>query len=88
MGRETFFFVENGQRASCLICHDNIASIKQYNIHLHYEETQLSTQTQNVGKLRAEKFKVMKQGLGSQRNLLMIKIFKHEYHSCKLQNSK
>ena len=76
---EKYFFVEvNGQRASCIICHENVAVMKEYNIRRHYETKHLSTHSKYVGKLRTEKFESMKHGLESQRNLFTKQIAENE----------
>ena len=54
---EKYFFVEtNDQKASCLICNESVAVMKEYNIRRHYETNHLSTHSKFSGKLRSEKF--------------------------------
>ena len=87
MAREALF-VKNGNRTTCVICLKNVAVLKEYNIPCHYEAKHLSTHATNVGKLWAEKFEAMKEGLESQRNLFTKKwVQMNNKNSVKLQNS-
>uniref|UniRef100_A0A0L8FTS6 SPIN-DOC-like zinc-finger domain-containing protein n=1 Tax=Octopus bimaculoides TaxID=37653 RepID=A0A0L8FTS6_OCTBM len=62
---EKYFFVEtNNQKASCLICNESVAVMKEYNIRRHYEAKHLSTHSKYSGKLQSEKFESIKQELG------------------------
>ena len=74
-----YFFVETkDQKASCVICSESVAVLKEYNLRHHYETKHLSTYSKFSGKLRSEKYESMKRGLETQRNLFTRKFAENE----------
>ena len=74
-----YFFVETkDQKASCVICSESVAVLKEYNLWRHYETKHLSTYSKFSGKLRSEKYESMKRGLETQRNLFTRKFSENE----------
>lgn len=61
----TYFFVQSGDKALCLICNETVAVLKEYNIRRHYETKHKSTYSQFTGVQRSEKFELMQHGLVS-----------------------
>ena len=71
-----YFFVETkDQKASCVICSESVAVLKEYNLRCHYETKHLSTYSKFSGKLRSEKYESMKRGLETQKKSLHEKVF-------------
>ena len=56
-------------KATCLVCNETVAVLKQYNLRRLYETKYLSAYSKFSGKLRFEKYESMKCGLETQRNL-------------------
>ena len=66
------------QKASCVICSESVAVLKEYNLRRHYETKHLSTYPKFSGKLRSEKYESMKRGLKAQTNLFTRKFAENE----------
>ncbi|XP_076354462.1 general transcription factor II-I repeat domain-containing protein 2-like isoform X2 [Tachypleus tridentatus] len=67
---EKYFFVEiKNQKATCVICTESVAVLKEDNLRHHYETKHLSTYLKLSGKFRTEKFESMKRVFESQKNL-------------------
>ncbi|XP_076057518.1 general transcription factor II-I repeat domain-containing protein 2-like [Oratosquilla oratoria] len=83
-----YFFVETkDQKASCVICSESVAVLKEYNLRRHYETKHLSTYSKFSGKLRSEKYESMKRCLETHRNLFTRKFAENESvirTSCKI----
>ena len=77
-GVKYFFAETKDQKASCMICSESVAVLKEYNIRRHYETKHLSTYSKFSGKLRSEKYESMKRGLETQRNLFTRKFAENE----------
>ncbi|CAI9722391.1 Hypothetical predicted protein [Octopus vulgaris] len=78
MGRKALFVETNDRNASCLICNESVAVMKECNIRRHYEAQHLSTHSKYSGKLRSEKFESRKRSLESQRNFFTKKFVENE----------
>ena len=68
MGRKIFFVKANNGAASCMICDESVAVLKEYNLCRHYETKHLLKYLKFIGKLQTEKFQSMKRSLQCQRN--------------------
>ena len=51
---EKYFFVKADNTASCLICSERIAVLKEYNLRRHYETKHQSKYSKPSDKLRTE----------------------------------
>ena len=51
-----YFFIKSAYKALCVICHEAIAVLKEYNLHRHYQTKHQSNYSQLTGKVLAEKF--------------------------------
>ena len=51
-----YFFIKSADKALCVICHEAIAVLKEYNLNRHYQTKHQSNYSQLTGKVRAEKF--------------------------------
>ncbi|XP_076313146.1 general transcription factor II-I repeat domain-containing protein 2-like isoform X3 [Tachypleus tridentatus] len=57
---EKYFFVETkNQKATCVMCTESVAILKEYNLRRHYETKHRSTYLKFSGKFRSEKFESM-----------------------------
>ena len=64
-----YFFVEQSGVALCLVCNDKIAVMKEYNLRRHYETHHKEIFNKFEGRVRVEKFSVLKTNLAKQENI-------------------
>ncbi|XP_076323848.1 general transcription factor II-I repeat domain-containing protein 2-like isoform X1 [Tachypleus tridentatus] len=78
MGRKVLLYGNKNQRATCVICAESVAVLKEYNLRRHYETKHLSTYLKFSGKFRSKKFESMKRVFESQKNLFTRKFAENE----------
>lgn len=64
-----YFFIEQNNVALCVICKEKVAVLKEYNIGRHYKSKHASTYNDLSGKLRSDKFEILKQNLLAQQSI-------------------
>ncbi|XP_066478688.1 EPM2A-interacting protein 1-like [Tiliqua scincoides] len=62
-----YFFTHCNEKALYLICKENVAVLKEYNLRRHYETKRERTYSQYIGAQRSEKLEQLKRNLESQR---------------------
>ena len=65
-----YFFMEVKRKCVCLICHESVAVMKDYNVRRHYE-TKHQTYTSYTGAEREEKVKQMEASLLPQQQCFL-----------------
>ncbi|XP_078084146.1 general transcription factor II-I repeat domain-containing protein 2-like [Mustelus asterias] len=73
-----YFFVQAGDKALCVICNENVAVLKEYNVRRHYEIKHEPSYSQFTGTQRSEKFESMQRRLLSQQVFFTQKITENE----------
>ncbi|XP_025420222.1 general transcription factor II-I repeat domain-containing protein 2-like, partial [Sipha flava] len=66
-----YFFIEQNNVALCVICKEKVAVLKEYNIGRHYKSKHASTYNDLSGKLRSDKFEILKQNLLAQQSIFI-----------------
>jgi hypothetical protein len=66
-GNLSIFFVEQSGVAVCLVCNDKMVVMKDYDLKCHYE-TRHKSFSEFDGRMREEKFFVLKTNLAKQQN--------------------
>ena len=66
-----YFFIKSADKALCVICHEAIAVLKEYNLRRHYQTKHQSNYSQLTGKVRAEKFAKLQHQISAQRLMFM-----------------
>ena len=64
-----YFFIEHCGASVCLICNENIAVMKAYNLKRHYETRHKGDFGKFEGKMREEKLASLKKNLVAQQNV-------------------
>ncbi|XP_029656135.1 general transcription factor II-I repeat domain-containing protein 2-like [Octopus sinensis] len=67
-----YFFAKDElkQKAYCLICHEHLSVMKEYNIRRHYETNHAPIYSKYTGKLREDKVESLKRTLQIQQGLI------------------
>ena len=66
---ECYFFTNVNGKAVCLVCHQQVSVLKEYNVRRHYE-TQHSRKFKSIqGKSRTDKVKELLSGLKKQQSV-------------------
>lgn len=63
-----YFVIEKDGKGLCLICNDNIAILKEYNMRRHYQTKHSQQYSQFEGKDRLQKLDKLKRNLSSQQS--------------------
>ena len=66
-----YFFIKSADKALCVICHEAIAVLKEYNLRRHYQTKHQSNYSQLTGKVRAEKFAKLQHQISAQKSMFM-----------------
>lgn len=73
-----YFFIEQNYFALCVICKEEVAVLKEYNIRRHFVTEHASTYNELSGNLRADKFEILKQNLVTQQSIFTKRSRKNE----------
>jgi len=68
--RILYFFVERNGKPTCLICNQQVAVSKEYNVRRHYETNHASKYSEYSGELREDKVKALELSLKKQQSVL------------------
>ena len=66
-----YFFIKSADKALCVICHEAIAVLKEYNLRRHYQTKHQSYCSQMTGKVCPEKFAKLQHQINAQRSMFM-----------------
>lgn len=66
-----YFFIENKNKAICLICNESVAVIKEYNIKRHYDTKHSEKYSGLQGHFRSDKVDELKSKLNCQQSLFL-----------------
>ena len=64
-----YIFIESANKALCVICHESVAVLKEYNLRRHYQSKHQGTYSRFEGNIREEKLEKLKQSTNSQRSI-------------------
>ena len=64
-----YFFIESENNALCVIYHESVAVVKEYNMRRHYQSKHKGTYSWCDGGIREERLKKLKQSINSQRSI-------------------
>ena len=72
-----YFFIKSADKALCVICHEAIAVLEEYNLRRHYQTKHQSNYSLFTpeGKIRAENFAKLQHQISAQRSMFF-KMFK------------